>query len=377
MSTSAVDASAPPAPAASASGSDSDCDSASACASSASARKGGVGAGLATSEWWEQYYRQQHDTYWDWYLPNEIVVRTIMDEARAQCGFKRCGEEEGDEEQEQEQATAAASSAASSNAAAAAASASPAQSAPSTSPSPSPSPSAAAAVSADLASRLAHLPCLQLGCGNSEVTADLWEAGLRSMRNVDFSVECIERMRVLQRSKGWRCADQSADQAAAADAATPTSGGVVAAPAAPLPATWPLFEAMDVRALRYPSSSFSLVFDKGCVDCVVLESADSVASARAMLREVHRVLRPGGVSVCFSLYPPSARARFWIDVMDEDEGGESQQEKDELCEVMMADNPPAVIHTVAWQSIRMVALDCSPLELPNQAHTYLYIAIKR
>jgi len=325
-----------------------------------------VGAGLATSEWWEQYYRQQHDTYWDWYLPNEIVVRTILDEARAQCGGARGDAEEDEDDQEaggsdEEQE---ASSAASSNAAAAAAS--PAQSA-----------SSASASSADSESRLAHLPCLQLGCGNSEVTADLWEAGLRSMRNVDFSVECIERMRVLQRSKGWRCADQSEAEAAAADAATPTSGGVVAAPASPLPATWPLFEAMDVRSLRYPSSSFSLVFDKGTLDCVVLESADSVASARAMLREVHRVLRPGGASVCFSLYPPPARARFWIDVLAEDEGGESQQEKDELCEVLQADNPPAIIQTAAWQSIRMVALDCSPLELPNQAHTYLYIAIKR
>ena len=48
-----------------------------------------------------------------------------------------------------------------------------------------------------------------------------------------------------------------------------------------------------------------------------------------------------------------------------------------LCEVLQADNPPAVIQTAAWQSIRMVALDCSPLELPNQPHTYLYIATKR
>jgi SAM-dependent methyltransferase len=324
-----------------------------------------VGAGLATSDWWEQYYRQQHDTYWDWYLPNEIVVRTIMDEARAQCGARADSDDSEENESGEEQE---ASSAASSNAAAAAAS--PAQSAPSTSAS-------ASSAAADLESRLAHLPCLQLGCGNSEVTADLWAAGLRSMRNVDFSVECIERMRALQRSKGWRCADQSEAEAAAADAATPASGGVVTAPASALSSTWPLFEAMDVRSLRYPSSSFALVFDKGALDCVVLESADSVASARAMLREVHRALRPGGVSVCFSLYPPTARARFWIDVLGEDEGGESQQEKDELCEVLQADNPPAVIQTAAWQSIRMVALDCSPLELPNQPHTYLYIAVKR
>ena len=270
------------------------------------------------------------------YLPNEVVMDTLMEEARKQCGIKPPGEEDDEEEEE------------------AANDAGDAPVAPPTT-----------------ALTLASLAVLQLGCGNSEITALLWDAGLRAVHNIDFSEECIERMQKLQKEHGW-----ISDETDATAASPPASASSSAAPSFPL-ATGFVFRSMDVRALSYPSSSFRMVFDKGTMDCVVLESADGVASGRAAVREAWRVLQPGGVSVCFSLYPPTKRAPFWIEVLSEDEGGESAAEKAELCEVLAADNPPRELHTAAWSSLRMLTLDYSPLELPNQPHTYLYIATKR
>jgi len=289
-------------------------------------RRGGVGAGLATESWWDQYYRQQHDTYWDWYLPNEIAMEYIME-----CATVLCNERAAPSSSQQCVSTDVNSDDDATT--------------PLSPPSPPPPPSS-----------LASLSCLQLGCGSSSITRDLWEAGFRCVENVDFSSACIEHMKRVQMECGWEHDGRFT------------------------------FRTMDVRQLEYPDQSFQLVLGKGTLDCVVLESSDSEASARRMLREVHRVLKPGGRYICFSLYPPSARARFWIQVpsmeasagaLTEEELAYEAAEIEDLCDVMQADNPPMRIQTPAWSELRMIALDCSPLELPNQKHTYIYIATKR
>jgi SAM-dependent methyltransferase len=332
----------------------------------ADSRSGGVGAGLATASWWEQYYRQQHDSYWDWYLPNDVVLETLMQEARALCRIREpTFESDSDVElsadaEAPEDASSAGLSTLHNGTSAA----------------------LVRSCSGAAASRLSALPCLQLGCGNSEVTALLWQNGVRTMCNVDFSAECIERMQLMQKEKGWTSAEKekaSMIEPPVSDptaAAAPSSANSLATSASALLHCF-CFAVMDVRSLSFPSCSFSLVFDKGTLDCVVLESSDSHASATRMLREVWRVLKPGGVYVCFSLYAPTARARYFIDAMPESEGGESEEERAELLDVLTADNPPRELHTSAWSSLRMLALDCSPLELPHQKYTYLYVATKR
>ena len=290
-------------------------------------RPGGVGAGLATDQWWDQYYRQMHDTHWDWYLPNDTVIQFIMREARLLCGIDTPDTALRIEIER--------------------------------SPAESPTHSETAS------SALASLPILQLGCGNSEITRMLWNVGLRTMQNVDFSAECIERMTALQLKEGWTTTHTATSGNTSAD-----SFGASFA-----------FRLMDVRSIEYSDSSFQLAFGKGCIDCVVLESTDSIASGRAMLREVHRVLQPGGISMEFSLYPPQARARYWLEVFTTKEGSaeraEEEAEVEDLLEVMQADNPPQRVETRAWSEIRLLPLDCSPLELPNQRYTYIYIATKR
>lgn len=319
-----------------------------AAAASPAVRPGGVGAGLATDEWWDQYYRQMHDEHWDWYLPNDTVVEMILEEARRRLATTNRGDDEVEEELEEGASERRRES-----------------------DDPSAGTPASLFASPSVSSGVwCSLSVLQLGCGNSEVTRLLWQVGMRTMQNVDFSRECIERMRDMQDKEGWT---HTATEEEAAGA-----GAAVAAPSGPAPSTF-AFSVMDVRSLAYPSSSFGLAFGKGCLDCVVLESSDSVASGRSMLREVWRVLQPAGVSMEFSL--SQARTRFWIEVHTTEEGTPERAEEDaeieELVEVMRTDNPPHRVETRAWSEIRMVELDCSPLEMPNQRHTYVYIATKR
>jgi SAM-dependent methyltransferase len=331
-----------------------------------SIQRGGVGAGLATSTWWEKYYTQQHDTYWDWYLPNQFVMDVLQKEARLQLHIREpssTAETEEDDEGTSSELSHFSSAA----------------SIPHSTILPWISSDSAAALH-----RFASLPVLQLGCGSSEVSALLWESGWRSVHNIDFSPACIIHMKELQKQHGWItdpavAQSASATAAAAAAAASSSSSHTTEAIAAIVSAGF-VFSEADVRDLsRYPNECFSLIFDKGTLDCVSLESeGDPRAAGIQMLREVWRCLRPGGVSICFSLYPPYARALFWAEALPADAGGESAEELMELAEVLSADNPPTIIRNLhPWSELRMHALDLPPLELPSQKHTYLYVAIKR
>jgi len=90
------------------------------------------------------------------------------------------------------------------------------------------------------------------------------------------------------------------------------------------------------------------------------------------------VLRPGSVAVCFSLYPLPARVPFFLAALPAEAGGESEQELAEWRDVLSADNPPSVLrNTAAWREICMAPLDISLVEMPNQKHTFLYVAVNR
>jgi len=332
-------------------------------------RRGGVGAALATADWWEHFYTSRQDTYWDWYLPNEIVLQVLQREARLQIRVQEplasatdsetCAQHEEDREEHQRLQQLHAPQ------------------------SPAHGQRWVAADSPEAAARLAALSTLQLGCGNSEVSALMWEAGWRSAHNVDFSPACIERMQQLQKEHHWitdAATAQAAGAAAAAAAACASAAASSADAIAACVSSGFVFSVADVRDLsRYPSDTFGLIFDKGTLDCVCLESeGDPRAAAVQTLREVWRCLRPGGASVCFSLYPPAARALLWAEALPEEQGGESAADLQQLAEALAADNPPTVMRTLApWSELRMQALQRPPLEMPNQKHTYLYIAYKR
>ena len=66
---------------------------------------------------------------------------------------------------------------------------------------------------------------------------------------------------------------------------------------------------MDVRSLTFPSSSFSVVLDKGTLDAILCGS-DSSLHANSMLAECQRVLRPGGSLLIITYGQPSSRLTY-------------------------------------------------------------------
>ena len=71
----------------------------------------------------------------------------------------------------------------------------------------------------------------------------------------------------------------------------------------------PCFAVMDVRRLPLRGSLFEIVLDKGTLDALLTDEADGTKSAMAMLREVRRTLKPGGVYLVVSHSPPDDGCR--------------------------------------------------------------------
>lgn len=249
------------------------------------------------------------------------------------------------------------------------------------------------------------------------------------MMNIDFSEECIQRMNKVIRqeerigSNGATSMTTTTSPTSEDDSdCAPSPPAAVVAPAVLSFDPNFSFSVMDVRSLNLPSHTFDLVFDKGTMDCIVLDdeqqqqqahphtdSPSTRCSPQRAIDEVYRVLASGGVSMCFSIYPPQVRLKYWLNVENgpsfisndspsNDAGSASPSSlapavvgsdsvslstdlfdsASELCDLFETDNPPHLIRTSApWSEIRWTAFDQAPLELPNQKHTYLYVAIKR
>lgn len=205
---------------------------------------------LSTTAWWSHYYSQCHESYRDWYLPNEVVlqeIQTVMKEY-------------------------------------------------------------------DLSPQECHV--LQSGCGSSELTSLLYNSGYHHIENIDFVPEVIEQMKTLHQHLN----------------------GVT-------------YTCMDVRQLTFPNDTFDLIIDKGTFDCVVLDDKldifDSQHSIHRMLSEMYRVLKCNGIYLFFSLYSDMERLHI-LNYNKEQE----------------------------WE-IEYKEMECSPLELPNQTHTYMYVCTKK
>ena len=66
------------------------------------------------------------------------------------------------------------------------------------------------------------------------------------------------------------------------------------------------YEVGDVRRLAWPSGSMDALVDKATLD-TLLNGADEVEDAAAMLSEAARVLRPDGVLLCITTGTPEER----------------------------------------------------------------------
>ncbi|XP_030627442.1 eEF1A lysine and N-terminal methyltransferase isoform X1 [Chanos chanos] len=106
---------------------------------------------------------------------------------------------------------------------------------------------------------------LVLGCGNSELSEQLYDVGYRNQVNIDISETVISHM--IQRN-----AERRPDLT---------------------------FQRVDATQTGFESASFQAALDKGTLDAMASE--EEGALARRMLEEVGRVLSVGGRYVCVSL----------------------------------------------------------------------------
>ncbi|XP_067001304.2 eEF1A lysine and N-terminal methyltransferase homolog [Anabrus simplex] len=109
---------------------------------------------------------------------------------------------------------------------------------------------------------------LIIGCGNSSLSADLYDVGYRQITNIDISHVVIKQMQDLH---GKERPDM-------------------------------IYRQMDALNMTFDDGQFSVVFDKGTLDALMPDSTIETRSRiDKLFSEIDRVLRVGGRYVCVSL----------------------------------------------------------------------------
>uniref|UniRef100_A0A8D0L952 EEF1A lysine methyltransferase 4 n=1 Tax=Sphenodon punctatus TaxID=8508 RepID=A0A8D0L952_SPHPU len=124
---------------------------------------------------------------------------------------------------------------------------------------------------------------LVLGCGNSALSYDLFQLGYPDITSIDYSTVCIADMRArYAHCPGLRWA------------------------------------VMDAQALAFANGSFDVVLEKGTLDAMMVAETDpwhvspeAAALLDQVLKEVSRVLRPGGRFVSITFAQPHFRKRHY------------------------------------------------------------------
>ncbi|KAF0290517.1 Methyltransferase-like protein 13 [Amphibalanus amphitrite] len=107
---------------------------------------------------------------------------------------------------------------------------------------------------------------LVAGCGNSTLSADMWNVGYKSMVSVDISDVVVRQMQQKHAAAGMT------------------------------------FTKMDLMKLEFPDKEFTCVLDKGTLDAVYThDDQETAEKVETMFKEIGRVLRVGGRYVCVSL----------------------------------------------------------------------------
>lgn len=121
------------------------------------------------------------------------------------------------------------------------------------------------------------LKYLIVGCGNSELSAHMWLDGLTNLVSVDYSEVVILKMKLLY--------DSQPDLAAT-------------------------FQVADCRYMDdTPDGAYDVIVDKGTLDALLCGS-DSHKHQLALLVELHRVLKPGGVFLLITYGQTTSRLPY-------------------------------------------------------------------
>ncbi|XP_078263925.1 eEF1A lysine and N-terminal methyltransferase isoform X2 [Rhinoraja longicauda] len=109
---------------------------------------------------------------------------------------------------------------------------------------------------------------LVVGCGNSELSEQMYDVGYQSITNIDISPAVISHMKARNAVRRPSLA----------------------------------FTEMDVGQMEFADSQFQVVLDKGTLDAIMTdESAGTLRKVEGMFGEIGRALRPGGRYLCVSL----------------------------------------------------------------------------
>ncbi|KAL4555682.1 hypothetical protein LXL04_038310 [Taraxacum kok-saghyz] len=122
---------------------------------------------------------------------------------------------------------------------------------------------------------------LELGCGNSQLSDELYKEGITKLTCIDLSSVAVDKKKKQLLSKGF------------------TDIKVMEG---------------DMLNLSFPDETFDVVIEKGTMDVLFVDSGDpwnpkpeTIKKAMAMLQGVHRVLKPDGIFISIAFGQPHFR----------------------------------------------------------------------
>jgi ubiquinone/menaquinone biosynthesis C-methylase UbiE len=118
---------------------------------------------------------------------------------------------------------------------------------------------------------------LMLGCGNAELSQDMYDDGYTNIDNIDISDVCIEQMAEAN-------AEERPDM------------------------TW---QVMDVMDMKFDNDTFDIAIDKSTIDALLCGD-NAFLNVAKMTREVQRVLKPGGFYFVISYGRPENRTMHFL-----------------------------------------------------------------
>ncbi|KAF3435628.1 hypothetical protein FNV43_RR22719 [Rhamnella rubrinervis] len=125
---------------------------------------------------------------------------------------------------------------------------------------------------------------LELGCGNSQLSEDLYKDGITKITCTDLSAVAVQNMQKRLLSKGLK--EIKVQEA-------------------------------DMLDLPFSNESFDVVIEKGAMDALFVDSdpwnpkPSTVIKVMKMLKGVHRVLKPDGIFISISFGQPHHRSHLY------------------------------------------------------------------
>ncbi|CAM9112308.1 unnamed protein product, partial [Ectocarpus fasciculatus] len=111
---------------------------------------------------------------------------------------------------------------------------------------------------------------LVCGCGNSEMSVDMYDDGFENILNVDISRVAIHQMAETYKA---------------------------------YPMEW---KSIDLTREEFPEEKFDVALDKACLDSIAC-NLRGVVNVENYLQQMDRLLQPEGAFICVSFAPPEER----------------------------------------------------------------------